>query len=82
MRLLGTVLKGMHLYFSPLLALLADLIVKFQQGDQHKRILELLRDIKSSTTATVFFCIITTIHDKQYRIHQHLATLYTPIGHD
>jgi len=34
MRFLGTILKGVYLYFCPLLALLSDVIVKFQQGDE------------------------------------------------
>ena len=73
MRLLGTVLKGTHLYFFPLLELMADAIAKFQQDNDRygqiiivnldelggitisaKRILTLLCDMKSSTSATVF----------------------------
>ena len=32
--LLGTMLKGVHLYFCSLLTIMADVIVKFQQGDE------------------------------------------------
>lgn len=32
MRLMMTMLKGIHLYFCPLLALMADVVVKFKQG--------------------------------------------------
>ena len=73
MRMLASMLKGIHLYFCPLLALMADIVLKFQEGNQQygriivfnldemggnanmrKRILQLLRDLKSSTTSTIF----------------------------
>ena len=34
MRLLATCMKGVHLYFCPLLALMAGIVLKFQAGDQ------------------------------------------------
>ena len=34
MRMLATMCKGIHLYFCPLLALMADVALKFQEGNQ------------------------------------------------